>query len=44
MLFRSPESVNSDAYGNWLFRIKPSNAADVGGLMDAAGYTKAVGA
>ena len=40
----TPESVNSDAYGNWLFRIKPSNAADVGGLMDAAGYTKAVGA
>ena len=40
----TPESVNSDAYGNWLFRIKPSNAADVGDLMDAAGYTKAVGA
>ena len=40
----TPESVNSDAYGNWLFRIKPSNAADVGGLMDAADYTKAVGA
>ena len=40
----TPESVNSDAYGNWLFKIKPSNAEDVGGLMDAAGYTKAVGA
>lgn len=40
----APESVNSDAYGNWLFRITPSNAADLGGLMDAAGYTKAVGA
>ena len=40
----TPESVNADAYGNWLFRIKPSNAADVAALMDAAGYSKSVGA
>ena len=40
----TPESVNADAYGNWLFRIKPSNAADVAGLMDAAGYAKSAGA
>ena len=39
-----PESINEDAYGNWLFRLKPANAADVDALMDAAAYTKSVGA
>ena len=34
----APESVNADAYGNWLFRLKPNNAPDVDALMDAAGY------
>ena len=37
-LVKSPEQVNADAYGAWLFRIKPDNAADIGGLMDAAAY------
>lgn len=32
----APESVNSDAYAAWLFRIKP--AGEVSGLLDAAGY------
>lgn len=32
----APESVNADAYANWLFRIKP--ASEVSGLLDAAGY------
>lgn len=32
----APESVNSDAYATWLFRIKP--AGEVSGLLDAAGY------
>lgn len=40
----TPESVNADAYGNWLFRLQPQNAADVAGLMDAAGYAASVGA
>ncbi len=31
-----PESVNSDAYAAWLFRIKP--AVEVSGLLDATGY------
>ena len=39
-----PESVNSDPYANWLFRLQPENADDVGKLMDAAGYTSTVGA
>lgn len=34
----SPESVNADAYAAWLFKIKPDNAGDVAGLLDAAGY------
>jgi glycine cleavage system H protein len=38
-LVRAPEQVNADAYGAWMFRIKPDNAADVGSLMDAAAYT-----
>ena len=37
-LAKSPEEVNADAYGAWMFRIKPDNAADIGSLMDAAAY------
>ena len=37
-LVQSPEQVNADAYGAWMFRIKPDNAADIGGLMDATAY------
>jgi glycine cleavage system H protein len=35
----APESVNADAYAAWLFRMKPANASDVDGLLDAASYT-----
>jgi glycine cleavage system H protein len=34
----SPEKINHDSYGAWMFKIKPANAADVNSLMDAAGY------
>lgn len=34
----SPEKINQDAYGAWMFRIKPDNAADVNALLDAAAY------
>jgi len=34
----APESVNTDAYATWLFKIKPANAGDVAALMDAAAY------
>ncbi len=40
----SPEKINQDAYGAWMFRIKPANAADVNALMDAAGYEAHVAA
>jgi len=38
----SPEDINSDAYGAWIFKMKPDNAADVAALLDAAGYQAAV--
>lgn len=34
----SPEQINEDAYSAWLFKLKPDNAADLEGLLDAAGY------
>ena len=34
----APESVNTDAYGAWLFKIKPANVADLDTLLDAAAY------
>ena len=39
----SPESVNADAYGNWLFKLKPADAAATDKLLDAAGYAAVAG-
>ena len=39
----TPESINADAYANWLFRMKPASAGDVDKLLDAAGYQAAIG-
>jgi glycine cleavage system H protein len=36
----SPEKINEDAYTAWLFKLKPANVADIGNLLDAAGYQK----
>jgi glycine cleavage system H protein len=39
----SPELVNSDPYGaGWLFKIKPSNTAELQQLLDAKAYEKVV--
>ena len=35
-----PEKVNEDAYAAWMFRIKPSDASELAGLLDAAAYEK----
>lgn len=35
----SPETVNSDPYGAWLFKVKMSNAAEADGMLDAAAYS-----
>ena len=37
----APEKINADAYGAWMYRLKPADAADLAGLLDAAGYEKA---
>jgi len=35
----SPETVNSDAYGEgWIFRVEPADAGELGALMDADAY------
>lgn len=40
----APESINTDPYGAWLFKIKPANLDDIDALLDAAGYAKIVDA
>ncbi len=39
----SPEALNEDPYGAWIFKLKPSNPAELDKLLDAAGYKKAIG-
>ncbi|MGB5474468.1 MAG: glycine cleavage system protein GcvH [Gammaproteobacteria bacterium] len=35
----SPETVNQDAYGaGWLFRVQPSDAGELDGLMNSDAY------
>ena len=38
----APEKLNQDPYGAWLFRIRPGDAAELAGLLDAAAYLKVV--
>jgi glycine cleavage system H protein len=38
----APESVNQDAYASWLFKMKPSNPADIDALLDAAAYQSSI--
>jgi glycine cleavage system H protein len=33
-----PNRINDAAFDTWIFKFKPSNAADVDGLLDADGY------
>jgi len=39
----SPELLNSDPYGAWIFKLKPSDKADLANLLDADGYKSAIG-
>ncbi|BAN36580.1 glycine cleavage system protein H [Sulfuricella denitrificans skB26] len=34
----APEKINQDAYAAWMFKMKPSNPADLDGLLAAAAY------
>jgi glycine cleavage system H protein len=38
----TPEQLNRDPYGAWLFRIRPSDASEKSQLLDAASYRKNV--
>jgi glycine cleavage system H protein len=41
----TPELVNQDPYGaGWLFKIKPSNSAELSQLLDAAAYGQVLAA
>ena len=39
----SPESLNSEPYASWIFKLKPSDKAELDKLLDAAGYKAAIG-
>ncbi|AXK54493.1 glycine cleavage system protein GcvH [Pseudomonas protegens] len=42
-LSTSPELLNSEPYDAWIFKLKPSNPADLEKLLDAAAYKAAIG-
>ncbi len=38
----SPETINEDAYGDgWMFRVKPTDTAELENLLDADAYQEA---
>ncbi|WP_407729692.1 glycine cleavage system protein GcvH [Pseudomonas helleri] len=39
----APEGLNDDSYANWIFKLKPSDTAELEKLLDAAGYKAAIG-
>lgn len=40
----APDTVNTDPYGTWLFKIKPDNLDDIDALLDASAYARIVDA
>jgi glycine cleavage system H protein len=42
-LSTSPEAVNKDPHGAWIIKVKPSNAGELGSLLDATAYGALVG-
>ena len=42
-LSTSPESVNKDPHGAWIIKVKPSNAGELGALLDSTAYGALVG-
>jgi glycine cleavage system H protein len=42
-LSTSPEAVNKDPHGAWIIKVKPSNAGEIGSLLDATAYGALVG-
>lgn len=41
-LDNTPEDINADPYGAWMFKMKPENPAEVAALMDAKAYQAVV--
>lgn len=41
-LVDEPGKINEDSYSAWLFKMKPSNPAEIDALMDASAYTELV--
>lgn len=45
LLANAPETINADPYGDgWIFRIKPSDDAELNDLMDADAYAEQIAA
>ena len=43
-LANAPETLNQDSYDKgWMFKLKPSNPAELDRLLDAAAYQKSLG-
>jgi glycine cleavage system H protein len=40
----TPELINEDAYATWMFKLKPSNPAELDSLLEAAAYEKLIAA
>ena len=36
----APQAINDNAYAAWIFKLRPSDSSEVGGLLDAAAYQK----
>lgn len=43
-LVDNPENINSDPYGSWFFKLKPSDVSELDKLLDAAAYQASAGA
>ncbi len=39
----APETLNEDAYGAWLFRLKPVQPDPLAAMLDAAAYATLIG-
>lgn len=39
----APEQINANAYEAWLFKLQPSDAAELDKLLDATAYAKLTG-
>ncbi len=42
-LSAEPEKLNSEPYGAWIFKIRPSDMSELEKLLDAAAYQSATG-